>query len=99
MLEFTDAQEMHQNNPDTFDAPTKEELAAVRKGDSVKVCHNNERFWVTVTRVSKKGVITGLVDNDLVCVQPFGYGNRVVFETRHIYSIWSAPKKGEKCNS
>jgi len=89
MLEFVDAQDMARQYPDTFGVPTNEELAGIKSGDSVKVSHNNERFWVTVTRISKKGVITGRVDNDLICVQPFKYKDRIVFETRHVYSIWS----------
>ena len=88
MLEFVDAQEMHEQYPDTFEAPTKEELVGIKKGMFVKVSHNNERFWVKVTRVSKKGVITGQVWNDIGFTKhPFKFKDRIVFETRHVYSI------------
>jgi hypothetical protein len=46
--EFVDAQQMHIENPSTFEAPSKEELDNLKKGDSVKVCAAGERFWCTV---------------------------------------------------
>ena len=36
-LEFVDAQEMHQNHPDTFAAPTYNELGQIYEGVFIKV--------------------------------------------------------------
>lgn len=89
MTEFTDAQLMRIENPDTFDAPCKEGLDAIKEGDSVKVCNEGERFWVTVTKIEDQK-ITGTVDNDLVRSEMHGlnYGDEISFEKRHIYSIY-----------
>ena len=88
MLRFTDAQKMAKKYPDTFEAPTKAALAGIQRGDSVKVSHKNERLWVTVTRVTKEGVIAGMVDNDLIFKHPFRCGDSIVFEPRHVYCTY-----------
>ena len=84
--EFTDAQSMARMHPYTFMAPGLEELAVIKVGDFVKVCHNNERFWSIVKSVD--GVtVTAEVNNDLICSQPFKCGDTISFEKRHIYDI------------
>jgi hypothetical protein len=75
---------MHKKHPDTFEAPTKEELDALKVGNIVKVSHNNERFWVTITAIDKD-IITGKVDNVLIRPQPFKYGDIIKFKKHHIY--------------
>lgn len=95
MHKFTNAQAMHKKHPDTFEAPTKEELDALKVGNIVKVSHHNERFWVTITAIDKdiitidKDIITGKVDNVLIRPQPFKYGDIIKFKKHHIYSICS----------
>ena len=84
MHRFTNAQTMHKKHPDTFEAPTKEELDALKVGNIVKVSHNNERFWVTITAIDKD-IITGKVDNVLIRPQPFKYGDIIKFKKHHIY--------------
>jgi len=89
-LEFIDAQEMAKEYPDTFEAPTKEDLDKVKIQDEVKVCANGaERFWVTVTDI-KEDVIKGKVDNDLISTNIHGLRlhDTIVFEKRHIYSTY-----------
>jgi len=86
MFKFINAQTMHKKHPATFEAPTQEDLDALTIGKSVKVCHNDERFWVTVTKI-KGDTITGEVANDLVCKQPFKFGDIIRFKKHHIYSI------------
>ena len=82
---FVDAQEMHESNPDTFEAPSIADLKKVNKGSFVKVCHNDERFWVKVTKVVEDKVY-GIVYNKLICGQPFDLRDKIVFEKRHIYT-------------
>lgn len=86
--EFVDAQEMHRTYPDTFYAPSAEELAAIKVGDSVKVCAWDERFWVEVTGVFTH-TIRGRVDNDLICTESHGlmFGDLISFHRNNVYNI------------
>jgi len=87
MYEFIDAQQMALENPQTFEAPTDKELKNLKIGDYAKICHNEERFWVEVLKVSVAGRVTGRVDNDLVCEQPFECDDVINFRKCHIYNI------------
>lgn len=84
MMEFIDAQAMHQKHPDTFNAPTAAELQSIKPNCQVKIAHNQERFWVTVTKVDGNQV-EGVVDNQLVMDHPFDFGDTVCFHKRHVY--------------
>lgn len=88
-LVFVDAQEMHQKFPKTFDAPGKEELAAIKVGDCVKIAIRSERFWVLVTELGD-GKIIGTVNNDLVFTVEHGlsYLDEVELEPKNVYDIW-----------
>lgn len=88
MIKFVNAQEMHKKYPDTFEAPTKKEMDAQKVGNSVKVCHNDERFWVTITAI-KGNTIKGTVDNDLYRSHPFKYGDIIEFKKYNIFHIYS----------
>jgi len=88
MLDFTDAQEMHKLHPETFDAPSKKELNALKVDDIVKVSHFNERFWNSIIAI-KGNKIKATVDNAVFCNQPFKLGDVIEFEKRHIYDIWT----------
>lgn len=90
---FTDAQAMsvvHNN----FEAPTLQDLAEIKVGNTVKVCANNphtssERFWAEITSVDGEN-IEARVDNDLVHADELGFGfdDTIKFEKKHIYSIF-----------
>ena len=90
MYKFVNAQEMSKKYPETFEAPLKAELDSLKKGKIVKVCYNDERFWVVISKVGKK-VISGTVNNGLICNQPFNYGDEIEFKKQHIYSICQLP--------
>ena len=68
--------------------PSAEALEVLpRRGDTVKICESNERFWVSVTSVVGD-TVEGLVNNELTSGQPFAaLGSRIKFEKRHIYMI------------
>jgi hypothetical protein len=85
--QFVDAQEMAKNHPDTFEAPTREELDSISVGDYVKICAEPERFWVIVEQIDGDK-ITGTVNNDLVCTGKHGLENedKIMFEKRHVYT-------------
>jgi len=83
---FVDAQKMARLNPSTFTIPSFNDIRNLRKGDFVKVCHNEERFWVKLTKIDKQE-FSGIVDNDLICEQPFKLGDSIVFSENNIYDI------------
>jgi hypothetical protein len=61
---------LRKQSADTFDAPSTEELVALRTGDYIKLCHNEERFWAEIQEIDGENVMT-MVDNDLVFPQPY----------------------------
>lgn len=81
MTRLTDAQDMHQRHPQTFEAPSAHELATLAPGDMIKVCQTTrgwgERIWVEVKGASGKY---------LIVMTEQGQYFRV--EARHAYSIW-----------
>jgi len=62
---MVNAQRLARLYPETFEAPSYEELSTLKVNDGVKVCMNNERFWVLIKSIKGK-TITGAVDNYLV---------------------------------
>lgn len=86
--EFTDAQQLMADHPDTFRAPPLSTVLNVGVGDIVKVCAGRERFWVEIAAIDGAEII-GWVDNDLYFTDEHGleYDDEVVFEHRHIYDV------------
>lgn len=71
---LVNAQDMAVKHPETFYAPSQEELAAIKVGDCVKIEANldfqvtgasGERFWVEVTKVNETSIV-GFVANHLI---------------------------------
>lgn len=90
MAFFNDAQQLQMMYPATFEAPSSDELAALRVGALVKICADDvERFWVIVTEVEGDR-LQGTVDNDLLHsdVHHLKSGDVVSFQLRHIYQIF-----------
>lgn len=93
---FIDAQQMHKDHPETFEVPSKEELDAIKPGDNVKVCVNDqERFWVLVTEVNGDK-ITGMVNNKLLGDYGFDYEDTIKVLKRNVYSILPKGKNESK---
>lgn len=84
-ITFVDAQAMRIEHPETFEAPSKEDLENIAAGDLVKVCVNDERFWTHVTDL-KGEMVTGRVDNDLL-QQGIKYNDIIEFPKNYI-SNW-----------
>lgn len=88
---WLDAQVQAQASPETFRAPSAEELGTVAVGTNVKICNGSERFWVQITEVgpgSEFGrMFTGVVNNDLVGKYPYSCGDSVSLAGRNIYAI------------
>lgn len=86
---FIDAQQMSQQHPQTFDAPTLQELSELKAGDFVKVCVNNkERFWIRVQKIRGEE-IKGVVDNVLVFADEFSFDcdDIITVQKKNVYSI------------
>jgi len=85
---FLDGDEMHDIYPRTFEIPSARRKAAIRPGDSVKVCAAGERFWLLVTSTAYCEIV-GTVDNDLVRTEEHGlaYGDLVRVEPRHVIAL------------
>ena len=93
-LPFVNAVEMHKQHPDTFEIPSKNDLLALKKGDFVKVClqddnRNGERFWCQVTSIDKaQRKIIASVDNELVFYPEIELGLEVKFDFNNVYAIY-----------
>jgi hypothetical protein len=92
LTRLVDAQEMHRQYPDTFEAPTDHELATIRPGQFIKVCRDGERFWLAVTGASGRYLIASIA-NPLVTSgnARLAMGKAVRVEPRHVYSIMNPP--------
>jgi hypothetical protein len=86
-VEFVDAQQMARDHPDSFEAPSPEELAALVVGDVVKVCDTQERFWTVIKEFKEDDVIVAEVNNSLISGQEFNLGDLIEFKKCHIYAI------------
>lgn len=84
-ITFVDAQAMRLTHPGTFEAPSMEDLNEIKKSDFVKVCVNDERFWVAVINI-KDDIVTGRVDNDLL-QKGIKYNDTIEFPKCCIFSI------------
>lgn len=87
-MNFIDAQQMHQDFPETFKVPSPQVLDKLTKGDLVKICVSDERFWVRIETVEGDKVI-GNIYSDLIRTKYHGLkaNDHIEFEKKHIYSI------------
>lgn len=89
-VSFVDALAMHLLHPATFFIPTEDELMALKVGDTIKVCCEDERFWCIIESIDGQK-ISARVDNDLVNTARYGISDKdiVSFRMKNIYQIWS----------
>jgi hypothetical protein len=71
-IQFTDAYEIHKENPTTFEIPTEEEINSIKIGSFIKVCAGRERFWVKVSKI-EDNVYQGNINNHLMLTNEHGY--------------------------
>lgn len=84
---WVDARLMRMQHPETFQAPTEEQLDAIVPGDSVKVSNGKERFFVKVTEVLPHGALRGVVDNYLLGTAMYDYGDTIAFRREHVFVV------------
>ncbi len=85
---LVDARRMARRHPGTFRLSDPVDLASLAPGDAVKVCRDEERFWVTLTAVDGER-LTGTVANRLVMPSNahLFLGLTVGVEKRHVYAV------------
>lgn len=95
--DFRSAQLLARLHPESFDAPTAEQLEQIGPGTWVKVSvafpenekgMDGERFWVRVTERHGDRLI-GRVDNELVATRDHGIArnDRLELSLEHVYDI------------
>lgn len=82
---YVNAYVMSLKYPQSFEAPTKEELDNLKIGDTVKVCRNGERYWVTITNIEGDTIYADL-DNFLIF--PDDESENPVFKKHNIFQIY-----------
>lgn len=87
MANFLDAQQRHKENPLSFQVPNEKQLDEIKSGDYVKICENNERFWVELSKINQDKMV-GRIDNDLVLPHPFKCDDVISFEKKNIMAIY-----------
>jgi hypothetical protein len=95
--QFRNAQQLARLRPETFEAPTTEQLGQVSPGSLVKVSvafaeneegMDGERFWVEVSE--RHGThLVGQVANELIATPSHGLkrNDRVEFSLEHVYEV------------
>jgi len=85
-LNLVNAQEMAREHPNTFRVPSEEEvLDFIEAGDYVKLCVDEEKFWVKVTQVSVDN-LKGTVDSQLINT-PRDVGDEIEFHKDNIFEV------------
>lgn len=79
-------------HPDTFEIPTKKEIGEVKLGQYVKLGFIEEgsppeRMWVMVDSI-KGDKFRGFLNNNPFIISSIKCGDVVVFESKHILSIF-----------
>lgn len=88
-VELNDAQKLAKKHPNTFEAPTQEQLNSIEIGDTVKICDGEERFW-TIVKELKEDHIVAEVNNKLIGDQEYNLGDLIQFTKNNIYEIHCA---------
>jgi hypothetical protein len=95
---FVNAQLMKFYYPQTFYAPTIEEIMKLQEGDWVKVCHKSERLWckfITWGNDNKSMFVE--VDNELIFSEhPFNLGDSIEVYVHHLFDIRTKEEKWDQ---
>ena len=90
-----DGRAMKNAFPHSFSLPSAEQLASITPGTFLKVCANDERFWVCVLAVDGD-TIDGRIDNEMI--RPlnramFKCGDAIRLHPRHVLDVQSPQMK------
>jgi hypothetical protein len=93
--DFVNAQKMRRLHPDTFEAPSLQELVEIRKDSLLKVCDGRERFWVRIAVMGPVALepeerwFVVKVSNELAFDHPYKLDDMVLIKAYNIYRISS----------
>jgi hypothetical protein len=87
---LTDAQAMARKHPATFSVPSDNDLEAIGDGTLVKICRNDERFWVQVVAFTAEW-LTGEVRNELGSNPDLPLGALINFRRKNVFQIIDEP--------
>lgn len=87
-MNIIDFQSLHSELPQTFPVPGREALDKLVAGDLVRICVDNERFWVRVETIHDEKV-TGHIHTDLLHTMYHGLkaNDHIEFEKKNIFRI------------
>lgn len=91
-----DAQHIAVEHPDTFSAPSLDQIIHLKIGDVVKICDFSERFWVKIKGIYASSdnpfewSMFATIDNHLMGNQEYNMNDSIGFQAKNIYSIWGS---------
>ena len=88
---LVDVRAMSRLNPVKFPVPWQRMLPMLRAGDSVKVCRNEERFWIELTEIAGER-LWGKVSNTLMLNPDLPVGTLVHVQWTHVYQTMPGTK-------
>jgi len=91
-----DGEEVHRENPNTYQIPPIAKREDLQLGQLVKlvfrISHGDEvdveRMWVAV-KEKRADYYAGVLDNDAYCTDQIASGMEVHFQARHVIQIYS----------
>lgn len=87
-MEFLNAKQLNKENPETFLLFDDKYFSELKQLDNVRVCLNNERFWVIVIAIdSENRKIKGCVNNDLI-INNLKYEDNVEISFDNVLDIY-----------
>lgn len=87
-MEFLNAKQLNKENPETFLLFDEKYFSELKQLDNVRVCLNNERFWVIVIAIdSENRKIKGCVNNDLI-INNLKYEDNVEISFDNVLDIY-----------
>jgi len=90
-----DAQKLAKKHPDTFDAPSLDNLDKLSGGDLVKFSNGYERMWVVVTGFDGDKIV-GSLSNTPVGTPGMKFGDIIEMRMKHVYDVDIGNKKSRE---
>ena len=92
--DFSNAREMNENYPETFEWVEPPQRENMKRGDLIKVANGKERFWCSFRKNGIGNLIVAEVDNVLISTQGYNLGDWICFNRDNIYEY--VPKNNIK---
>ena len=97
-----DAEDVHEQYPDTFWIPARKVRENLEVGQLVKLLfrisngseEQVERMWVEITKITDDGY-EGILDNDPYCTKRITAGLKVNFQAKHVIEVYEYDPSNE----